>query len=211
MERTESQEWIRSRADAVSKVYTAYDAMVELGHGDGLVDHDTAIQVSCPFHGVDARPSARYYPASGHRPDYVRCYFCKENWDSLNLFMKFKGLDFMTALRTLERRFEIKVPKRRDDASIAEPIDRSSISFKSEAWQDVPRVIKLLEAKLLRLRDKTSLQDYVKFCRVLDRVLWDYNISKGESNDAMIAVLPKLRDAMTAVPDLDNEFSNSTN
>lgn len=202
-DRTDQQDWIRRRTDAVRQVYSAFDAMVEFGHGENLVDQDTAIQISCPFHGVDARPSARYYPALGHRSDYVRCYFCRENWDALNLFMKFRGLHFMDALKELEKRFGLKIPKRPDGTPFEEPKDRSSSQYVSDAWSDVPRVLELLEKKLARIRDRASLSDYVRFCRVLDRVSWDYDLAKGQQTDAMVQVLGKLRDAMDRIPSTD--------
>lgn len=202
-DRTDQQDWIRRRADAVRQAYSAFDAMVEFGHGENLVDQDTAIQISCPFHGVDARPSARYYPALGHRSDYVRCYFCRENWDALNLFMKFRGLHFMDALKELEKRFGLKIPKRPDGTPFEEPKDRSSSQYVSDAWGDVPRVLELLEKKLARIRDRASLSDYVRFCRVLDRVSWDYDLAKGQQTDAMVQVLGKLREAMDRVPSTD--------
>jgi len=203
LSKTEHQQWIRRRADAVRQVYTAYDALIEFGQGEALIDQDTAIQVSCPFHGVDARPSARYYPSSGSRSDYLRCYYCKENWDALNLFMKFRGLQFMDALKELERRYRLKVPKRPDGTPIEEPKDRSSSEYVSEAWLDVPRVLDMLEKKLARVRDRASLIDYVRFCRVLDRVRWDLDLAKGEPTDAMVQILDKLRKAMDALPQTD--------
>ena len=201
--RTEHQDWIRRRADAVRQVYSAYDALIEFGQGEGLVDQDTAIQVSCPFHGPDNRPSARYYPSTGSRSDYLRCYYCKENWDSINLVMKFRGLAFMDAIKELERRYRLKVPMRPDGTPVAEPVDRSSSQYSSEAWGDVPRVLDILEKKLGRVRDRASMHDYVKFCRVLDRVRWDLDLAKGEQTDAMVEVLGKLREAMDALPSTD--------
>ena len=201
--KTEQQKWIQRRVDAVKTAYTAYDSMVENGYGDNLIGKDTAIQVSCPFHGTDSRPSARYYPISGHKSDYVRCYFCKENWDSLNLYMKFKNMNFMNVLHVLERRFNIKIPLRPEDTTIKEPEDRSSSNFVSEAWSDVPRVLELLEKKLMRLRNSAPLIDFIKFCRVLDRVSWDYDLAKGNQTDDMVSILLKLKNVMDNVQTMD--------
>ena len=198
-----TQDWIRRRAAAVRDVYTAYDCLCENGHGTLIPDKDTAIQISCPFHGPDNRPSARFYPALGGRPDYVRCYFCKENWNAIDLFMRFKGLKFMDALRDLERRFRIRVPERPEGSDFVEPPDKESVDYVSEAWRDVARVMPILEKKLERIRDRASLVDYVKFCRVLDAVQWDFDRNQGESTPAMILVLDKLRGMMDSVPVLD--------
>lgn len=200
--KTEHQAWIRKRADSVRQVYTAYDALVEFGHHEALVDQDTPVQIFCPFHYNVNTAAARYYPSWGHRSDYVRCYSCKENWDSINMFMKFRGLPFMDALKELERRFRLKVPKR-PDSPVPEPKERGSSLYVSEAWSDVPRVLDLLERKLARVRDRASLPDYVKFCRVLDRVRWDLDAAKGEQTEAMVRVLDRLRGAMDSLPETD--------
>lgn len=198
---TAQQDWIKRRAEAVRQRYTAFTCLHENGHGETLVDEDTAVQMFCPFHGNVNTPAARYYPSSGHRTDYVHCWRCHESWDSVNLFMKFKGLTFMDALRDLERRFGIRVDRRPDDSvPIDEPKDRSSSSYVSDAWSDVPRVLEMLDGKLMRLRGSSSLHDFVRFCRVLDAVRYDLDLNKGQQTDAMVDVLGKLRKAMDCVP-----------
>jgi len=124
--------------------------------------------------------------------------------------MKFRGLHFADALKELEKRFGLKIPKRLDGTPFEEPKDRSSSRYVSDAWGDVPRVMKLLEKKLARVRDKASLSDYVRFCRVLDRISLDYNLAKGKQTDAMVQALGKLREAMDRVPstDLSNAVDN---
>lgn len=194
---TSAQEWIRKRADVVRTKYSAYQCLHEHGHGEHLVDEDTPISIFCPFHGNVNTMAARYYPAGGRRSDYVRCFRCHENWDCLNLYMKFKGHAFMDALRELERRFSIKVGPRPEDTAAEEPIvDKSSSKYVSEAWSDVPRLLDHLEEKLGRLRDKTSMGEFVRFCRVLDSVTYDLDLSKGEQSQAMVDVLTKLREKM---------------
>lgn len=200
---TEHQSWIRRRVDAVRKAYTAFDAMTEHGHGDAIPDPDTPSQLSCPYHGPDNRPSARFYPKMGGDHDYVHCYFCKESWDSINLFMKFRGLPFIDALKDLERRFRIRVPERPDAPDFEEPPDRSSSSYVSSAWEDVARIMPILERKLARLRDVASITDYVRFCRVLDAVQWDLDRNDGDSTPQMVLILDKLRKRMDSMRPLD--------
>jgi hypothetical protein len=192
LEKTSVQEWIARRASAVRKAYTAYDALVENGI-DSVPDQTTPTQISCPFHGKDNRPSARYYPASGSHSDYVRCYTCKENWDSINLLAKFRGLRFMQALSDLERRYGIKIQRHPEENLIDAPSERKS-SYQSTEWNDIPRVLKLLESKLVRLRDKVAMLDFIKWCRVLDAVQWD--LEHDGPNESMSKVLQKLRNLM---------------
>lgn len=196
---TSAQEWIKRRADAVRTKYTAYQCLHEHGHGEHLVDEDTPISVFCPFHPNTATMAARYYPASGRKTDYVRCFRCHENWDSINLYLKFKGLPFMEALKDLERRFGIKVERIPEMAEeVPLPADKSSSSYESPAWQDVPRMLGLLEGKLVRLRETASLLDFVRFCRVLDSVSYDLDRLKGEQTNEMVEVLGRLREKMDA-------------
>jgi hypothetical protein len=193
---TSAQEWIKARAEAVRKKYTAFQCLHEHGHGEHLVDEDTPVSIFCPYHANVNTMAARYYPASGRKSDYVRCFRCHENWDALNLYLKFKGVTFMDALRELERRFNIKVDRRPEEQAPEPLVDKSSSKYESEAWGDVPRVLLMLEEKLGRLRARASLHEYVRFCRVLDSVSYDLNRAKGEQTDEMVEVLGKLRQKM---------------
>lgn len=195
---TTAQDWVRRRADAVRSKYTAYSCLHENGHGEFLVDEETSVSVFCPFHTNVNTMAARYYPASGRRSDYVRCFRCHENWDCLNLHMRFKGVGFMDALKDLERRFRIVVERKPDDAPEEPIVDKSSSSYVSDAWSDVPRVLAMLEEKLARLRPMASMHDYVKFCRVLDSVSYDLDRAKGEQTQEMVDVLAALKSKMEA-------------
>lgn len=196
MNKTSTQEWIARRADEIRKHYSAFQCLQEHGHGEMLVDEDTAIQIFCPLHSNVNTPAARYYPASGTRSDYVRCYRCRENWDAPNLYARFKGIRFMEALQQLERRFGVRIPRKPDAPDIEEPADKSSADYLSPAWKDIPRILTILEKKLHRIRDKTPLIEYIKFCRVLDSVQWDFDIAKGVATEQMSVILNKLRTRM---------------
>jgi hypothetical protein len=201
----EIKAWVQRRVAAVRECYSAYTCLCE--KGVELPDESTPFQVSCPFHGADNTPSARYYPSEGGRHDYLRCFKCRENWDCINLIAKFNGLRFMDALADLERRFHIKIPKKPDAPEIVEPTERSS-NYVSDQWQDVPRMLKLLEGKLARVRPKCSLTDYIKFCRVLDAVEWDFN-KINKSLPPMSDALKKLLGRMDEVMQLPDDLSFS--
>lgn len=178
--------------------YSAFDALKEHGFGEAIPDNMTPTQVSCPVHGADTRPSARYYPSDGSRADYIHCYACKLHADSIGLYSKFKGLKWYDALKELERRFGIKVLKRPDAPDIEEPPDKSSSKYESEAWADVPLMLQIMEKKLLRIRDKVTLGDYIKFCRVLDNVRWDLDHNQQVATPEMVAAVKKAHDKMNA-------------
>jgi hypothetical protein len=97
-------EWIKKRKRVVLDRYSAYDSLVEFGFGDSVIDNETSISMMCCFHDNKNTPAARYYPAIGPRSDYVHCFgSCKESWDGVALYAKFKSLSFMEALKELEK------------------------------------------------------------------------------------------------------------
>lgn len=196
-DKTLDQEWVRERIKAVSERYDAFDALVE--SGIELAERDFTVQISCPFpeHGPDNTPSARYYAADGSDRAHFYCFKCRIRLDGIGLLAKMRGIEFMRALSELERRFGIKVP-RRPDVSIGVPTDKGSTS---EAWGDVPRVLNHLEKKLSRVRNKASMLEYVKWCRVIDAVRWDLDHNGGKSTPDMVAVLMKLKTVMDGVGD----------
>jgi len=202
--KTVHQEWVARRIMAVRERFSAYDALMERGV-DSIPDDTTPTQIQCPFHGADNRPSARYYPRSGGKHDYVRCFKCRENWDSISLLSKYQGLRFMDALVALERRFHIQIPKRPEGPEIVEPAERGS-QYVSDKWADTPRMISMMETKLLRIRDKCNLTDYIKFCRVLDAIDWDYEKIQ-KTVPAMTQALRKLMERMDEVANLPDDLA----
>jgi hypothetical protein len=190
-DRTADQEWVKERIKAVSERYDVFDALIECGVELGERDMTTQIQCPLPGHGPDNRPSARYYAADGSGPAHFYCFKCKINHNGISMMAALRGMEFMRALAELEHRFSIKTP-RRPEVSIGVPEDKSG-AYESEAWADVPRVLAMLETKLVRLRDKTALLDYVKWCRVIDAVRWDLDHCGGVANPNMVSVLMKLK------------------
>lgn len=186
----EFDDWIKRRVKAVLESYSVYDALTE--NGVELIDQHTDLQIACPFpgHGPDRRPSARYYSGGGRDPVF-HCFKCKFHLNSIGIYSKFKNTNFMDALSELERRFSIRVSRKPDAPEFKDPVERGA-DYISSQWQDVPRMLKLLEDKLIRLRNKVPLIDFVKFCRVLDAVSWDFDHT-GKSTPEMISALQKLR------------------
>ena len=201
-------DWIKRRADAIRGVYSAFDALVELGV-EGLSDEDAPTPLFCPFHTNVNTPAAHYYPRRGGRAGYLHCFAEKSSWDAINIYMKRKNLRFMEAIGELERRFRIKVERRPEGPAI-EFKERSS-GTTSEEWANVPRVLDVMEKKLLRIRSRCGLTDYVKFCRVIDAVRWDWE-STSQSTPTMANALAKLSAMMdNVIIDPVDEISNQNN
>lgn len=193
--KTETQEWVARRAGAVRAMLSAHEVLVS--NGVELSDESTDYQVFCPFHDNKNTPAARYYSASGQRNDHFYCFKCKLKLDSISLYARFKNVRFMEALEALERRFKVRIPKRPDGPPIEAPADRGS-GYVSDQWRDVPRVLTLLETKVVRARERCGMEDYVKFCRVLDVVGHDFD-KLGKATPEMFAILQRLRDRVDEV------------
>lgn len=180
------REWIKRRIKVVLEHYGVFDALTEIGVE--LQDRDTSMQIKCPWHGADDNPSARYYSGPDSR---FHCFTCKLHLNGIDILAKSRGIEFMRALSELEHRFNIKVP-RQPKIDIGLPTDKNS-SYMSEAWADVPRVLTMFELKLIRIRDRVALSDYIKWCRVIDAVRWDLDHNGSQTPD-MVSALIKLKD-----------------
>lgn len=191
--KTSKQEWIDKRIEEVNRHYSAFDALIE--NGVEIVDELASQQLFCPFHENTRTPAARYYASSG-KDSHFYCWGCKTRLNGIGLFAKFKGIQFMEALSRLERRYSIDIPEIPEFQEIE--ISGRNHTYKSVAWADVNRVTEILESKLLRLRNKIGFTEYVKFCRFIDRIVWDF-----ESNDRKITeeMNQALKKAMSMMDD----------
>ena len=210
LEQTSIQEWVQKRVSAVESEYSVFDILTE--NGVELSDSQTSLQIACPFpeHGPDNRPSARYYAPGNGRPSAFHCFKCKYHFSTIALYSKFKNLKFMEALHELEKRFRISVPRRPESHDFNEPQSKDS-NYTSSQWSDVPRVLDLMENKLIRIRSKVALIDFTKYCRVLDAVRWDFEHSQNQSTPDMVLVLQKLRNMMTAAEEEFDAISRLQN
>jgi hypothetical protein len=181
------KEWMKARVDAVLKKYTAYQALIE--NGVTLLDEDTSLQILCPFHGDKNKPSARYYSGSGRDHSHFYCFKCRMNLNAISLHAKFNGLEWKSALERLERRFQIKVPRK--DYSNQIDVKGDYNSNKSKSWNDVTKMLGVIEDKLLRSRNMLSMVDYIKSCRMLDAISYDFD-KTGEESPNMVAGLNNL-------------------
>lgn len=207
-ERTpEEKEWTKERTKAVLERYSAYQVLHDMGHGEIVPDRGTATQISCLFHGADARPSARYYPSEGGKNDHVYCFKCKEQWNAVALHAKLNNVPFMGALMELERRFGIKASKGPKNNAIADPGIKGS-QYKSGQWGDVEKLIALAEKRLKSIRHLCNLTDYIKFCRVIDNIQWDLNHGDGEPHPTMVPTLRKLLDKISEAKELARQIES---
>lgn len=108
-------------------------------YGYGVLPDDTREQqYRCDLHGVDNKPSARYYP----RTNSTYCFACGKARDPISLVMDKEGLSFREACDKLEQRFNLPAlpweegeDKEEESSAIAEidEIVASGVSFDREA------------------------------------------------------------------------------
>jgi len=185
----EEKEWFKRRVDEVRKHISAFEILTTNGI-DTIPNAVTATQISCPDpeHGQDVRPSARFYPKDGSRDsfDHVWCFKDKKKFDAISLYGISKSIGYGKALSELEKRFGIKVPKKDSSPEIREN--------KSDSWDDMERVLPIVEKRLLKIRDIAPKSDYIKLCRTIDEISWDFKhqILKDGASKTLKMVLDRI-------------------
>lgn len=187
----EEKEWFQRRVIEVRKHITAFEILSTNGINT-IPNEVTATQISCPDpnHGPDVRPSARFYPKDGSKDsfDHVWCFKDKKKFDAINLYGITKNIGYGKALTELEKRFGIKVPKK--DSS-PEHVQKSN---ESDAWDDLERVLPMVEKRLRKIREVSPMHDYIKLCRTIDEISWDFKhqILKEGAGKTLKIVLDKI-------------------
>jgi len=179
------QQWMKDRVSNIHKHVTAADVLER--HGVTLKKHgNQEEQISCPFHGKDQHPSARYYP-EGKGLSGVWCFVCRERWDAIGLWKRFNGeTKFSELLFHIEKGFGITPPEAHLP-SIEEECDL----FRSE----VENLLEVCENRLREEQNHFDMQTYFKLGAILDR-LWyavEHNtLEMGKAKAHLEQVLSKI-------------------
>ena len=116
-------------------------------------DHDE--QLSCPFHGVDRKKSARYY----YSTDTAYCWVCKEKWDLFSFIAKMEDVTFSQAINILVNRYNINISK---VPEVAEgTVSRIKIRQQVSINQRKVSLEKLKQA-IRTIRDEVPIDKYCK-------------------------------------------------
>jgi len=163
-------QWMKERVENIHNNVSAYDVLRY--HGVSLRRSESQEeQISCPFHGKDLRPSARYYPKSRNGLSCVWCFVCQEKWDAISLWKKFNGeTKFSELLYHIEKAFGIQPPTK-------EHIPDIEIEDEYDALQvKVDSLLEACENRLREERDHFELKTFLKLGTILDQL--HYRIEK---------------------------------
>lgn len=143
-------------------------------------------QLSCPFHGVDVKKSARYYSDS----DTIYCWVCRKAWDLFAYISQQNGLSFKESLSHIITTYRI------DISSVPEMIDvlgTDKIKIKQQHTNNKERYLLQLKETLFKLRDKI---DKVKHAKLV----YSYMIMKNSvPNEKFVEYVEKMNSALVRV------------
>lgn len=158
--RTAIHEWNKRRLANIHAHVSAADVLIR--HGVSLQRNgEQPEQISCPFHGNDKKPSAKYFPIDGDSRSHVWCFVCHEHWDAIKLWKKFSGTErFTEILWQLERAFGVTPPEAHGIPEPEEPYD--------PMVDEVQQLFEVAERRLREYRGAFTLEAHLKLGQILD-------------------------------------------
>lgn len=183
------RERLRARADRVNQECHLGELLREYGYAV-VPDRQREQQFSCDLHGMDNKPSARYY---GHN-NTTYCWVCNESRDPIAYVIAKEGLNFREAIEFLEKRLGLGSLPWSDEnnrpANASDEID--TISRSSWTYAQEKERLGTLLTRLTEERD-LDCKTLLTFWEVYDRV--DYGVARqnwGEQKG--LAALQRLRE-----------------
>ncbi len=160
--------WMRARIQSIHDHVTAADVLrqngVRLRYGGNRPE-----QISCPFHGKDNHPSARYHPENGPSKAGVWCFVCNERWDAIGLWKRFQNFEgsFGSLLRSIEIAYGI------------EPPEKPPETFEDDVAEDyeLHQLVEVCERRLRQARRAFSLDGFLTVSTVLEKLY--HRLDKG--------------------------------
>jgi len=185
---------LRARADRVNQECDLGELLQ--GYGYAVVpDRHREQQFACDLHGVDNKPSARYYGLN----NTTYCWVCQKKRDAIAYVMEKENLNFAQAVDQLEQRLGLAALPWDDEAEeaarVANPMDaldeiaRHDVSYETER----ERLRTFLDT-LTTERD-LDRKTLLSFWEVFDRI--DYGIAKQSwAPPKGIAAMVQLRERL---------------
>lgn len=141
---------------------------VEFVYSPELVDE---VQLKCPFHGKDVKPSARYY----RETQTIFCWVCRKRWDIIQFIKDKEGYSFRGALLYIVNKYQLDISGIPDDPDLFTE-DKKTISADS---------VKIINAekKLRSLRNKITSKKYGILVAAYYMILYKSSEGKSISED----------------------------
>ena len=140
--------------DSVKKAILSFKGLGFFLKEDKYIDmNGQEEQLSCPFHGKDNKPSARYYAET----DTMYCWTCQKRWDVFGYLGEKKDYDFGSSVKFLVQKFGIDTSAMPD---IEERVKRPDLN-KSEKKINRKSILLLkMEDRVVSLRQKIPFVKY---------------------------------------------------
>lgn len=122
------------------------------------------VQMKCPFHGSDNKPSARLYNTTRS----CFCWVCRKSWDVVSFIQEKEGLFYKQTLSYIANRYHI------DLSSIS---DTPTIELKRVVVDEKNVDFKHIRTNIIALRKKIVFEKYRALCAVY--TIARYMDSKG--------------------------------
>jgi hypothetical protein len=133
------------------------------------------IQLSCPFHGVDAQKSARFYRDT----DSMYCWVCKKSWDIYGYVGQREVMNFNQTVNYLVKTFHVDISKAPDAFTGGETsplFTRKRVEVDRKAL-----AIAKIKTHLVLLKTKIAPEKYIRI--VFAFMLLKYNTPEERFRD----------------------------
>ena len=115
------------------------------------------IQLSCPFHGVDAKKSTRYY----RETDTMYCWVCKKSWDLYGYVSQREVLNFQKSVDFIVKKYNIDISRAPEAFSGGETSPMFAHRRKTEVDGKALASAKI-KTHLVKLRGKIEPEKYAR-------------------------------------------------
>lgn len=130
------------------------DILISEGHITGRFSEE---QLSCPFHGVDNKKSARYYEET----DTTWCWVCHEKLDIFSYIGKRESISFSETLNYIINQYKIDISSVPEQMEVL--IDDNNIKEKKKSLSNRHRYVSQLKEYILKKKGVLEPYKYGRF------------------------------------------------
>ena len=113
------------------------------------------VQLKCPFHGRDTKPSARLYNTTSS----FFCWVCRKSWNVVSFIMDRESLSFKQALSYLANRYKV-------DLSVIPDTPTIELKVNNADNESTGVLFKKVHKNILEIRKKIPFEKYRVLCAV---------------------------------------------